>query len=185
VLVEEAADAHQRARRTEACHHVGDARQVLQDLRRRAFVVGERVRRVAVLVEHHPVRVLLGELLGYPHRLVGPTGGRRRHDLGTPHAQQLPSLLGRVLGHDADQPVALELGRHGERDPGVARRRLEDRDTRPKDALLLGLLDHPQRRAILDRARRVTVFELRPQPYVWRRRKARQADQRSLADGIE
>ena len=48
-------------------------------------LVRERVGGVAVLVEHHPVRVLLGEPLGDPDRLVGAARGRRGDDLGAPH----------------------------------------------------------------------------------------------------
>ena len=103
------------------------AGQVGEQLGAGALLVGERVGRVAVLVEHHPVGVLVGDLLGHPDGLVGAAGGGRGDDLGAPHPQQLAALLGGVLRHHADDPVALELGRHRQRDAGVARGRLEDR----------------------------------------------------------
>ena len=134
VLAEEAADAHQRAGGAEPGHEVGDLGQVREDLGAGALVVRERVGGVAVLVEHHPVGVLLGDLLGDPDGLVGAAGGRRGDDLGAPHPQQLATLLGGVLRHHADQPVALELGGHRQRDAGVARRGLEDRAARAERA---------------------------------------------------
>ena len=59
----------------EAGHDVGDRGQVGEDLRTGALLVRERVGGVAVLVEHHPVGVLRGHLLGDPHGLVGAARG--------------------------------------------------------------------------------------------------------------
>src|SRR4051794_6922787 len=185
VRPEEAADAHQGAGRAEATDEVGHLGEVGEDLGTGALLVGEGVGVVAVLVEHHPVGVLLGDLLGASYGLVGAAGRGRGDDLGAPHAQQLTPLLRGVLRHHADQPVALELRGHGQRDAGVAAGGLEDRASGAEDAVLLGLLDHLQHRTVLDGAGRVAVLELGPEAYVGGRRQARQTDQRRAADRVE
>ena len=161
------------------------AGQVGEQLGAGALLVREGVGLVAVLVEHHPVGVLARDLLGDAHGLVGAAGGGRGDDLGAPHAQQLAPLLGGVLGHHADDAVALELGRHRQRDAGVAAGRLEDRAAGTQGAVLLGLLDHPQRRPVLDGAGRVAVLELGPEAYVGAGRQPRQPDQRRAADRVQ
>ena len=97
VLAEVPPDAHQGAGGAETGHEVRHRRQVLEDLRAGALVMGERVGGVSVLVEHHPVGMLLGHLLGDPDRLVGTPLGGRGDDLRAPHAQQLAPLLGQVF----------------------------------------------------------------------------------------
>ena len=76
LLLEEAADAHEGAGRAETGDEMRDRRQVLEELGPRRLVVRPGVRRVAVLVEHHPVGVGRRELLRRRHRLVGAAGGR-------------------------------------------------------------------------------------------------------------
>src|SRR6476469_4528707 len=187
-LAEEARDAHRGAGGAEAGDEVGDPGEVLEELGAGALLVREGVGLVAVLVEHDPVGVLPRDLLGDAHGLVGTAGRGRGDDLGAPHPQQLAALLGGVLGHHADDAVALELRGHRERDARVAAGRLEDRAAGPQGAVGLGLLDHPQRRAVLDGAGRVAVLELRPEAYVGPVRLAagrepRQPHQRGSADG--
>ena len=60
---------------------MGDLGQVGQNFWPGALVVCGGIRGVAVLVEHHPVGVLVGQLLGHRHRGVGSTLGRRIADL--------------------------------------------------------------------------------------------------------
>ena len=133
VLAEEAADTHQRAGGAEPGDHVGDVGQVGEDLRAGAGVVRVGVGRVAVLVEHHPVGVLGGHAaLATRTASLEPPAAGRGHDLGAPHPQQLAALLRGVLGHHADQPVALEPGGHRQRDAGVAAGGLEDRAAGPQ-----------------------------------------------------
>src|SRR4051794_15648678 len=76
VLAEVTARAHQRSRSAQPRNEVGHRWQVGEDLRAGTLVVRERVRRVAVLVEHDPVGVLVGDPLGHPNRLVRAAGGR-------------------------------------------------------------------------------------------------------------
>ena len=184
-LAQEAPGAHQRARRAEPGDEVRDRRQVGEQLGAGGLVVGAGVGLVAVLVEHHPVGVLRGQLLGHPHGLVAAAGRRRRDDLRTPRAEQLGALGRRVLGHDADQPVAALLGDHRQRDARVARGRLQQGGAGVEQPVLLRLVDHGERRAVLDRAGRIAVLELRPEPDVGRRREPGQADERRAADGVE
>jgi hypothetical protein len=54
-----------------------------------------------------------------------------------------------------------------------------------RPSVLLGLLDHEERGAVLDRAGRVAVFQLGPQPHVGCGRQPRQPHQRGMADAVE
>ena len=162
-----------------------DRRQVLQDLRPGGLVVRQRVGLVAVLVEHHPVGVVRRKLLRHPDRLVGPARRGRGDDLGAVHLEQLPALGRRVLRHHADQPVAPQLRHHRQRDPGVPRGRLQQREPRLQQPVLLRLRDHIEGRAVLHRAGGVAVLELGPQPRRWRGRQPRQPDQRGPAERVE
>lgn len=183
VFPQVAADSHERAGGAEACHEVRDGREVGEDLRAGGGVVGARVVRVAVLVEHHPVGVFGRELLGDADGRVGAARRRGGDDLGAPHGEQVAPLLRGVLRHDADDAVALELGRHGERDAGVAAGRLQDGAAGRQAAVLLRLLDHVERGAVLDRAGRVPVLQLGPDADVLGRGQPRQADQGRVAHG--
>lgn len=166
VFAQVAADAHQRSRGAEAGHEVGDGREVGEDLRAGGGVVGARVVRVSVLVEHDPVGVLGGQFLGDADGRVGAARRRGRDDLGAPHGEQVAPFLGGVLRHDAHDAVALELGRHGERDSGVAAGGLQDGAAGGQPAVLLRLFDHVERGAVLDRAGGVAVLQLGPDPDV-------------------
>ena len=107
--------------------------------------------------------------------------GRGVDDLGAVDPQQPAALLGRVLGHDAGERVALELRHHREGDARVAARRLEQRAAGLELAGRLGALDHRQRDAVLDRAGRVRALELRVEPYLRLRRDPRELDERRVA----
>ncbi len=185
LLAEEAADAHERAGGAEARHEVGEGGQVGEDLGAGGGVVGARVVRIAVLVQHHPVRMFGRQLLGDAYGRVGTPRRGRGDDLRAPHRQQVAPLLGGVLRHDAHDAVALEPGRHGQGDAGVAGGRLQDGAAGRQPAVLLGLFDHVERGAVLDGAGRVAVLQLGPDPDLGGRRQAREADQRRVADGRE
>ena len=66
--------------------------------------------------------------------------------------------------------------------PEVGSRIVQPGRSRP---VLLGRSTIAQRRPVLDRAGRVAVLELGPQPHVGRRREPRQPDQRRVADRVE
>ena len=95
-----------------------------------------------------------------------PPSAGREDDLRAVELQQLAAFDRRVLRHHADQPVALELRGHRQRDAGVAAGRLQDRGAGLEQPVALGLLDHPQRGPVLDGTGRVAVLELGPQPHV-------------------
>jgi hypothetical protein len=76
LLLEVAAHPDQGAAGPEAGHEVGHLGQVAPDLRPGGLVVGGDVGRVAVLVQHHPVGVVGGQLLGPGDGPVGAAGGR-------------------------------------------------------------------------------------------------------------
>src|SRR5205823_8715980 len=84
-------------------------------------------------------------------------------------------------GHHAREPVALEPRDERERDARVAARRLEELGA----GLELGGLDHRKRDTVLDRAGRILALELRVELDPRLRRKARQLDERGVADQSE
>ena len=65
-------------------------------------------------------------------------GGHRRLALGAG-----------VVRHDQDHPIALDRGRHGEGDTGVAGGRLDQRIARLDITAQLRAVDHRQCRAVL------------------------------------
>ena len=71
-----------------------------------------------------------------------------------------------ALGHDQDQLVALDRGDHREADAGVAAGRLDDRAAGLELAAALGVLDHRQRDAVLDRAAGIGALGLHPH-FAW------------------
>jgi hypothetical protein len=58
------------------------------------------------------------------------------------------------------EPESLDGGHEGQADARVARRRLDDDGARSQHAAGLGVLDHGQGDAVLDRAARVGALQL-------------------------
>ena len=88
-----------------------------------------------------------------------------------------------AVGHDQDQPIALDRGDHGEADAGVAAGRLDDGAAGLQAAVGLGRLDHSEADAVLDRAAGVGALALHPHLVVGEQ--AGEADVRGVADGGE
>ena len=82
-------------------------------------------------------------------------------DLGAVRLEHVALVLAHLVGAHEDAAVALLLRHHGQADPGVARRRLDDRAARLQLAGGFGRLDHPGRDPVLHRAARVEVLDLR------------------------
>ncbi len=162
LLLEERADAHEGAARAQSGHEVGDLGAVAPRSRGRWSRSGPGGWPRWRTGRGRPSR-------GAPRPAPAP-GGPRRWSPRAPgdgmisrpeHLEQLAPLDRDVLRqHDLDR-VALEPGDHRHGDAGVARRRLDDRLARGEGAVGLGLLDHPQGDAVLDRARRVLALHLR------------------------
>ena len=110
-----------------------------------------------------------------------PSVARRVDDLRAVELEQALALLGRVLGHDAREPVAAQLADQRERDAGVAARRLDHARAR----LEVGAVEHRLRDAVLDRAGRVLALELRVDAHRRLRREVAQLDERRVADQVE
>ncbi len=179
------ADTHQRAAGAQAGDEVGDLGAVPPDLRTGGLVVRPGVGLVGVLVEERPLGVLVGHGDGPPDRPVGALVARREDDLGAEHLEELAALDRHVLGqHDLDR-VALDAGDHGHGDAGVARRRLDDRLARRQRAVGLGLLDHAEGDAVLDRARRVLPLHLAEDADVGVGADPAHVDHRRVADHVE
>ena len=133
-LLEITARAGHRAARADAEDDVRHlAVGLLPDLWPGRVVVRLGVHRVVVLIWEEAAGCLLREPLG--HLVIG-LGRLRRHrrrahdDLGAERAQQVSLLLALLVGHRADDAVALDRRGHRETDAGIAARRLDDRAAR-------------------------------------------------------
>src|SRR5918999_689662 len=170
-------------------HEVRDqAARLAPQLRARGAVMSLRVGHVAVLVGLEAAGDLLGQPVGHPVVGLGRLGrhvGGRHHDLDAVRAQQVDLLLGHLVRHDGDHPVALERGRHREAGAGVAARGLDDRAAGLQLAVALRGLDQGERRAVLDRPARVERLHLRDDRCLQRLPEPGEAHERGVADRIE
>ena len=168
----------------EARDEVRELGEVADDLLTGPAFVGERVRGVPVL-EGHEVALVHREPARDLDRAVRPGVAGRGHDLGPEELEQADALLARVVRDHDGQAVPLAARDHRERDPRVAGGRLEDRPARFELARCLGGLDHRLRDPVLRRAGRVLSLELGPQAHAGLRGRAREPDERRLADRVE
>jgi hypothetical protein len=106
-------------------------------------------------------------------------------EVGAEGLEQPHPLDAGVVGDNRREAVAAYLRHHPERDPGVARRRLEDHLVLRELAARLGALDHGKSDAVLDGAGRVLALELQPQTHAGGRREPRHVDERGVADRVE
>ena len=102
------------------------------------------------------------ELLRLGDRALHALRARREHERRAVREHQPPPLDRHAVRHHQHQLVALDRRDHREADAGVARRGLDDRAARLELAGRLGVLDHRQRDAVLDRAAGVRALGLDP-----------------------
>ncbi len=184
-----AADARDGAAGADAGHEVGDpAGGLLPDLGAGGGVVGGGVVGVVVLVGLEGARRRRGDAVGDGVVRVGVVRvdrGRAHDHLGAEGPQQLHLLAGDLVRHGEDASVAPAGGDHRQADAGVARGRLDDRPARLEQAGPLGRLDHGQRRAVLDAAARVEIFELGQQVARQVPAQSVEADHRRVAEQVD
>jgi hypothetical protein len=159
-------------------------REVGEDLRAGGRVVGLRVARVAELVDHQPAlsfRHLSRHLHGAPDTLVG--GDLLNH--GAVSIESPRDLRIDVLRHDDSHVVATRTADHGERNPRVAGRGLDDCAARQQEAVPLGVEHHLLNDAVLDATRRVCPLQLCEETNAWIWRAVLQLDQRGIAYGVD
>jgi hypothetical protein len=129
--------------------------------------------------------VLLGELLGTAHGAVRALLAGRQDDLGAHDLEHLATLDRHALGEQDLDRVALQAGDRGQRDPGVARRRLEDGLAGEQRAVLLGRFDHRLGDAVLHRPEGVLHLELGEDAHVGTGRQVRHVDDRGVTHEVE
>ena len=154
LFLEVPAHARDRATGPAAGHEGGDLPVgLLPDLGARRPVVDLGVGQVGELVGPPGTGNLAGEAVGHAVvavRRVGWDRGRRDDDLGTVGLQEPDLLAAHLVGQHENAAVALDGGRHGQPDAGVAGGRLDDRAAWPQPALPLGLVDHRDGDTVLD-----------------------------------
>src|SRR6185312_12647408 len=116
----------------------------LPDLRASAAIVRERIGGVGVLIRAacawHLAGKARGDGLVVVFIAVHSAAGADHH-LGAIGAQQAALLLGDLIRHDADQPIALDGGGQRETRAGVAAGRLDNRAARLELAATLHRFD--------------------------------------------
>ncbi len=178
-----------RAARADAGDEVGHpAGRLLPDLGAGRRHVRRRILGVVVLAGLEPTRRLRRDAIG--HRVVGlgVVGCHRRgadDDLGTVGPQQADLLLAHLVGHDEDAVVAAAGGDDGQPDPGVARRRFDDRSAGEELAVTFRCVEHGQRRPVLHRAPGIEQLEFRDQLTVQLAAHPVESDHRGVADQRE
>ena len=126
----------------------------------RGVAVNLGIGRVGELLQHDRAGGLfdqfLGPLYGPPHAQLG----RGEFYFGAQQLEHLAALLGHAFRHRQDQPVSLGGADESQRNPGVARGRLDQGGAGLDAALAFGGLDHGNPDAVLDRAERIEKFAL-------------------------
>src|SRR5690606_9663461 len=157
---------------------------VLPDLLGRRRAVDRGVRLVRELPREDRARALGGDALGGLDRATHTLRAGGQDELGTVGTQESPALLRHRLGHRQDDLVAARGTHEGERDPGVAARRLDDRPAWGQLAGGLRGVDDRDTDAVLDRARRVVELELRGDRRADALRESVDAHERRAADEL-
>ena len=141
------------------------------------------VRLVLELASEEPA-VGVRQLHGLGHH-PGAAGRRRgEHDLGAEEAHQLPALHAEGFRHGDDQRVPLLRAHHRQADAGVAAGGFHHGLAGLEGTATLGILDHAERQAILDRAERIEGFDLDVEVDALGRELG-DLDHRRVADGLE
>ena len=149
-------------------------------------LVGKRIRRVRVLIDVHvAVRVGCGAPLRLADRAVCAFERIGEDELGTECARDALALERDLVRHAELEGIAGDGADHGERDSGVAARRLEHDAPATEPALLLRIQHHPQRRPVLHASTRIGAFDLRPELAAQSCADAVQWDERRFADLLE
>ena len=156
------ADAGDRTARADTCDKDIDlAVGILPDLRTGGLAVCLRICRIDKLSRDKAVRDLLRQLIRLGDGTLHSLGAFRQHQLRAICLHQLTALDAHRLRHDDDDAVSARGGDGCQTDTGVARGRLDDDRTRLQQAFFLGIVDHLLGDAVLDRSRRIEVFQLR------------------------
>jgi hypothetical protein len=157
--------------------------EVVQDLLGGGAGMDLDIGRIVELLRHPAARRRFDQLLRAGDRALHPLLLRRQVEARAISEHQPAPLEAHALRHDQDELVALHRGDHGEADAGIARGRLDDRAAGLQLAAPLGLLDHRQRDAVLDRAAGIGALGLDPDLGV--AEQAVHADMRRVADRLE
>ena len=156
---------------------------VAPDLGAGALVVGPRVVGVGELVQHLALALRLHGL-GQVARALHARLAAHQHDLGAEGLHGGAPFQAHVRGHDQHHAVALHGRGHGQGDAGIAAGGLDEGVAGADLAARLGVADHAQGRAVLDRTGRVVALQLDQDAVAGGTGQALQAHQRGVADEV-
>ena len=153
---------HERSRRAEGTDQIVDlAARLLPDFERRRLIVRQVVAGVGELIGHE---IAVGRRrygrTRITDRPVGTLLGGSENHLGAVGADDLAPFDRHGLRHDDLHGIPLDDSHDRQADARIARRGFDDGFARREPPFALGLLDHLDRNAVLDAARRVEAFEL-------------------------
>jgi hypothetical protein len=160
LLLQESRNSRDGARGAHGRDEVRDAPAgLLPQFRAGRLVVDARVVGVGELVQYPALARLLHGLGQITREFHAPAFGSQ-DQFGTKGLHRLRPFDRQILRHDQHHAVALDGGRHRQRNAGVAGGRFNQGVARLDFAALLGAPDHRQRRPIFNRACRVVALQL-------------------------
>lgn len=188
LLFQKARDTGNRARRTHRRNEMRDAAfGVAPQFGAGGLVMRKRVVRVGKLIEDDALAFLFHRV-GQVARVFHAALDGGEDDLSAVSGHALAALHRQVFRHDQHHLVTTHRSGHGQGNAGVARRGFDQRVARLDAAARFGVLDHGQRRAILDRTGRVVAFEFAEDDITAARvafaGNALELNQRRVADGV-
>ena len=153
------------------------------------MAVHRGVRRVVKLAGDKDLRIVcrhfVRDPLAFRNTVADIARVMHQDDLRTVVLHQLAAFLGDRVRHDDLDRVALDRAAQRKADALVAAGRLDDNRVRLKEAAALGVLEHVERGARLDRAADVQSLKLYKHVGRTRRDHAVQAYHRRMADRFQ
>ncbi len=156
------ADAGQCAAGADAAHHNIDfASRIPPDLFRRGAAVDLGICRVLELLGDEGIGQRIGDFFGFGDGPAHPPRRRRQFKFGAEQLQHLAALDRHAFRHRQDQPIALRGANESERNPGIARGRLDQHGPGFDAAVRFRRRNHRDADAVLDRVERVEELTFR------------------------
>ena len=159
--------------------------RVLPDFRARGGFVDRGIGRVLELLQQNVLfRIRGDDLVGLGNRAIHPFRTFGQHKFGTQRREQFTALDAHGLGHGERDGNAAGGSDEGERDAGVAACRFDQFLAGREHTALLGVVDHRNANAALDRIGRVAPLDLREHGCACAIGYAVQSHKRRFADGL-
>ena len=160
---------------------------VVPDFLGRGAAVNFGIGEVLELLRHHGIGRGAHQFLRGGDRALHALRCRRQDDFGAEERQHLAPLDRHRFRHHQLQPVAAGSGDEGQRDPGIARSRLDQHGVGIDQARLFHRDDHRRADAVLHAGGGIEIFQLGQdgRVHALRLRQFAQTDDRRIADCVD